>query len=68
MYNILMSLYAFGVWVASHFSEKIKKMWNGEHESFRILLLRAMKCARIMQALISVAICLSIHFAMLVAF
>ena len=37
MYNILMSLYAFGVWVASHFSEKIKKMWNGEHESFRIL-------------------------------
>ena len=28
MYNILMSLYAFGVWVASHFSEKIKKMWN----------------------------------------
>ena len=37
MYNILMSLYAFGVWVASHFSEKIKKMLNGEHESFRIL-------------------------------
>ena len=37
MYNILMYLYAFGVWVVSHFSEKVKKMWNGEHDAFRVL-------------------------------
>lgn len=37
MYNISMFLYSFGVWVASHFSEKIRKMWRGEHNAFHVL-------------------------------
>jgi len=37
MYNISICLYSFGVWVASHFSEKVNKMWKGEHDAFHVL-------------------------------
>ncbi len=37
MYQIVIYLYAFGVWVASFFSEKVKKMRLGERDAFRIL-------------------------------
>lgn len=37
MYNILFYLYEFGVFVASFFSSKVKKMWQGERDAFRVL-------------------------------
>ena len=37
MYNIFIYLYNVGVWVASLFSKKVKTMWQGEHETLRIL-------------------------------
>lgn len=37
MYQIVIYLYALGVWVTSLFSEKVRKMWRGEHDAFRIL-------------------------------
>jgi len=37
MYNLGIHLYSLGVAVASHFNEKIGKMWRGEHEAFDIL-------------------------------
>jgi 3-deoxy-D-manno-octulosonic-acid transferase len=37
MYNLFIYLYLFGVWVSSLFSEKVKKMWRGEHEAIGIL-------------------------------
>ncbi len=37
MYNLIMILFQLGVWVASLFNEKVKKMWRGEREAFRIL-------------------------------
>lgn len=37
VYNVVITLYTFGVWVASMFSRKVKKMWQGEHEAYRIL-------------------------------
>lgn len=37
MYQIFIWIYTFGVWVASLFSEKVKKMWQGEHLAFHIL-------------------------------
>ncbi len=37
MYNLGIHLFSFGIAIASHFSEKIKKMWQGEHEAFDVL-------------------------------
>ncbi|MBM6991764.1 MAG: 3-deoxy-D-manno-octulosonic acid transferase [Prevotella sp.] len=37
MYQIIIYIYAFGVWVASLFSKKVKKMRKGEHDAFRVL-------------------------------
>ncbi len=37
MYNVAIAIYAFGVWVMSLFSRKVKMMWQGEHEAYRIL-------------------------------
>lgn len=37
MYNLFIYLYNIGVWVATFFSKKVKAMWEGEHEVFRIL-------------------------------
>lgn len=37
MYNFFIYLYNIGVWVATFFSKKVKAMWKGEHETFRIL-------------------------------
>lgn len=37
MYEFVINLYTLGVAVASHFNEKVRKMWRGEHETFRIL-------------------------------
>lgn len=34
MYNVVISLVWFGIWIASHFSGKVKTMWHGEHETF----------------------------------
>lgn len=37
MYNVAIAIYTFGVWVMSLFSRKVKMMWQGEHEAYRIL-------------------------------
>lgn len=37
MYNIFIFLYLIGVWVTSLFSDKVRKMWKGEHDAFRVL-------------------------------
>ncbi|MBP7856300.1 MAG: 3-deoxy-D-manno-octulosonic acid transferase [Prevotella sp.] len=37
MYNVAIALYTIGVWVASLFSRKVKKMWQGERDAYRIL-------------------------------
>lgn len=37
MYSILLYLYELGILVASHFSDKVKKMWHGERAAFRYL-------------------------------
>ncbi len=37
MYQLAIYLYEFGVFVASFFSDKVRKMWRGEHDAFRIL-------------------------------
>ncbi|MGI6231356.1 MAG: 3-deoxy-D-manno-octulosonic acid transferase [Prevotella sp.] len=37
MYNIIIYIYLIGVWVSSFFSEKVRKMWNGEQAAFHIL-------------------------------
>ena len=37
MYNILLYIYEFGIFVATFFSAKVKKMWRGERETFKIL-------------------------------
>ncbi len=37
IYNVLLFLYEFGVFVASLFSDKVKKMWKGERASFAYL-------------------------------
>ena len=37
MYNIAIYLYGLGVFIYSLFKEKVRKMWRGEHESFRII-------------------------------
>ena len=37
IYNLVIYLYLLGVAVCSRFSEKVRKMWRGEREAFRIL-------------------------------
>lgn len=37
MYNFFIFLYNIGVWIATFFSEKVNKMWKGEHETFHVL-------------------------------
>ena len=37
MYNLFIYLYLFGVAVCSLFNEKVRKMWRGEREAFRVL-------------------------------
>jgi len=37
MYNIGIYLYLLGVAIASLFSEKVRKMWHGERDAFRVL-------------------------------
>ena len=37
MYNLIIYIYQLGVAVASLFNEKVRKMWRGEREAFRIL-------------------------------
>lgn len=37
MYEPLIFLYNIGVWIATFFSKKVKTMWKGEHETFRVL-------------------------------
>lgn len=37
MYEPFIFLYNIGVWVATFFSKKVKTMWKGEHETFRVL-------------------------------
>ena len=37
LYNLVIYLYLFGVAVYSRFNEKVRKMWRGEREAFRIL-------------------------------
>jgi 3-deoxy-D-manno-octulosonic-acid transferase len=37
IYNLIIYLYLFGVVIYSRFNEKVRKMWHGEREAFRIL-------------------------------
>ena len=37
MYNFIIYLYQMGVAVYSRFNEKVKKMWQGERDAFRVL-------------------------------
>ena len=37
MYNFIIYLYQLGVIVASLFNEKVRKMWHGEREAYRVL-------------------------------
>lgn len=37
MYNLAIYLYLLGVAIYSHFNEKVRKMWRGERDAFRIL-------------------------------
>ena len=37
IYNLIIYLYSLGVAIYSLFNEKVRKMWRGEHEAFRIL-------------------------------
>ena len=37
MYNVIIYLYLLGVAIYSRFNEKVRKMWRGERDAFRIL-------------------------------
>ena len=37
IYNLIIYLYLLGVAIYSRFNEKVRKMWHGEREAFRIL-------------------------------
>jgi len=37
MYNLIIYLYLLGVAVYSRFNEKVRKMWRGERDTFRVL-------------------------------
>lgn len=45
MYSLLLYLYQIGVFLASFFSEKVKKMWQGEQAAFDVLKEKADKNA-----------------------
>ncbi len=36
-YNLIIYLYLLGVAIYSRFNEKVRKMWRGEREAFKIL-------------------------------
>lgn len=46
MYDIAIYLYMLGVAVASLFSDKVRKMWRGEREAFRVLREKVVPGAR----------------------
>ena len=37
MYNLAIYLYLLGVAIASFFNEKVRKMWRGERDAFKVL-------------------------------
>ena len=37
MYNVIIYLYLLGVAIYSRFNEKVRKMWRGERDAFRVL-------------------------------
>ena len=37
IYNIIIYLYLLGVAIVSRFSDKVRKMWRGERDAFRVL-------------------------------
>lgn len=37
IYNLIIYIYLLGVAIYSHFNEKVRKMWRGERDAFRIL-------------------------------
>ena len=37
MYNLIIYFYLLGVAIASRFNEKVRKMWRGERDAFRVL-------------------------------
>ena len=37
MYNLIIYIYLLGVVIASFFNEKVRKMWRGERDAFRVL-------------------------------
>ena len=37
MYNIIIYIYLLGVAIYSRFNEKVRKMWRGERDAFRVL-------------------------------
>ncbi|MCR5678730.1 MAG: 3-deoxy-D-manno-octulosonic acid transferase [Prevotella sp.] len=37
MYNVIIYLYLIGVAIYSRFNEKVRKMWRGERDAFRVL-------------------------------
>jgi len=46
MYNLIIYLYLLGVAIASRFSDKVRKMWRGERDAFRVLRERVEPGAR----------------------
>ena len=46
MYNLIIYLYLLGVAVYSRFNEKVRKMWRGERDAFRVLRERVEPGAR----------------------
>ena len=45
MYNLVFYIYEFGIFIASFFSDKVKKMWKGERAAFSYLKERVDKDA-----------------------
>ena len=37
MYNLIIYVYQFGIFVYSFFNEKVRKMWRGERDAIRVL-------------------------------
>ena len=37
MYNLCIYIYLLGVAIYSRFNEKVRKMWRGERDAFRVL-------------------------------
>ena len=46
MYNLIIYLYLLGVAIASCFSDKVRKMWRGERDAFRLLREKVEPAAR----------------------